>query len=92
MGIFYQGIVREWFTIVTIFILTTDILFGLSTIVNLIFCREDKVIRTFSIVSLVMIVAALVPKVMGIEHPAIVPVIWYFYIWFYYGITLSKKL
>jgi len=92
MGIFYQGIERQWFDIVYIFILTSEGAFILSTIVNLIFCRKIKVIRIFSIVSLAMIIAAFIPKFMGVtEYPAIISVILYFYAWFYYGLMLSKK-
>ena len=60
MGIVYEGYALEWFPLVGIFILTADGLFMLSTVLNLIICRKNKVILSFSIISLVAIVTLIV--------------------------------
>ena len=92
MGIVYEGYALQWFNVVGVLILIADCLFLLSTVVNLFYFRKCKAIFTFSIISLIMIVIAVVMKVMEIEYPIITLVLWLFYIWFYYGIMLSKKL
>ena len=92
MSVFYEGMVLEWFTVVGILFLVMESSFMISTIVNLIYFRKTKITLLFSLISLVMIVIALTTKVMNIEHPTFAVVIWFFYIWFYYGIRVSEKL
>jgi len=91
-SVFYEGVVLEWFTVVGVLFIIMDSSFILSTIANLIFCRKSKVTFIFSLISLGMIVVALAAKGLDIEHPAIALVFWFFYIWFYYGIRVSKRL
>ena len=91
MGVVYEGYALEWFPIVGIFIMAADWSFILSTAVNLFFYRKNKMILSFSIASLIIIAAALVMKAMEIEYPVIALVLWWVYIWFYYGFMVSKK-
>jgi hypothetical protein len=91
-AVFYEGMVLEWFAVVGIFFIIMDSAFMLSTVANLIYFRKSKATLIFSLVSLVMIVIALSSKGMGIEHPAAAVVFWFFYIWFYYGVRISKIL
>jgi len=92
-GFVYEAFVLEWFPAVGVLMLTADCLFILSTVVNLIFCRKNKVTLMFNIISFIMIVTAFIIKFgLNAEFPAIPHVLWFFYIWFYYGISLSKKL
>ena len=92
MGVVYEGFALKWFTIVGVLMVTTDFLFILSTIVNLVFCRKNKKILLLSIISLTMILIALVMMIAKIEYPFIAHVFWFFYIWLYYGIMFSKEL
>jgi hypothetical protein len=92
MGLAYEGFVLEWYGIVGTLIIVTDCAFLLSTALNLVFCRKDRVIFLFSIISLTMIIIALIMLALKIEYPVITLVLWNFYIWFYYGIRLSKRL
>lgn len=92
MGIVYEGYALKWFPVIGGLIITMDCLFMLSTIVNLIFGRASKVILSFSIISLILIMIAIIMKALTIEYPVITLVLWDFYIWFYYGFMLSKKL
>lgn len=92
MGVFYEGMSLQWFPIVSVLIIIMDFSFMLSSVINLIFCRENKVIFSFSILSIGMIAVAFIMKAMKIEYPIISFVFWYFYIWFYYGFLLSKQL
>ena len=91
IGVFYEGMALRWFPVVGILIIIMDFSFILSTIVNLIFYRKSKILLSFSLLSLILIVIAFVMKGMKIEYPIIGLVLWYFYIWFYYGVQLSKK-
>ena len=51
--------------------------------------RKDKSIW-FHVFSLVMIIIAVVMKIAGIDYPAVTLVLWYFYIWFLYGILIVR--
>ena len=94
MGFVYEAFALEWFTVVGVLILTASYSFMLSSVVNLIFYRKNKVILLFSIISFFLAVIALVMEyaIKDIEIPIILHVLWYFYVWFYYGVMVSKKL
>ena len=92
MGVFYEGMSLEWYSIVAVFIIIMDFSFIVATVLNLFCYGKNKVLLSFNIFSCVMILIAIVMKVMDIEYPIITLVLWYFYIWFYYGAMLSKDV
>ena len=92
VGFVYQGFALERFFVVTVMIVITDGSFILSTIVNLINYRKEKILRIFSFISLFIITVAIVMKVVGIEYPPLALTFWWFYIWVYYGVVTVKVL
>jgi hypothetical protein len=42
VGVYYEGMAREWFPIVGAFILAADISFFVSTLINLFYFRKEK--------------------------------------------------
>lgn len=86
-GVFYEGMEQKWFGFVGIFILLMDYSFLLSTILNIIVERKSKwiYIHTFSLVILIIAIAM---KLLNIAYPTLTFVLWYFYIWFLYGIRI----
>ncbi len=86
-GVFYEGMALKWFDVVGVFILTMDVLFILSTIINLFVCRKSKWMYV-NLFSILMIIVALVMKLCSVSYPLWSLVFWYFYIWFVYGIQV----
>lgn len=84
-GVFYEGMELEWFSIVGVLILCMDYSFLIATVIHLINDRKSKWMRVH-IFSLIILIVAIVMKVLGITYPSISLVLWYFYIWFLYGI------
>jgi hypothetical protein len=84
-SIFYEGLTLKWYSFVPILMITTDVLFILATILNLICNRKNKLIFRFNIFSAIFIVIALISKFAGIKHPEWAGTIWHFYILFLYG-------
>ena len=88
-GVFYEGMTLKWYGFVGILVICMDYSFMPTTIIHLITDRKDKSIW-FHVFSLVMIIIAIVMKIAGIDYPAITLVLWYFYIWFLYGILIVR--
>ena len=88
-GVFYEGMTLKWYGPVGIFVVCMDYTFLLATIIHLIADRKEKRISAHYF-SLVILIIAIVMKIAGLEYPAVTLVLWYFYIWFLYGITIIK--
>ncbi|MBR4543247.1 MAG: hypothetical protein IKO53_03455 [Lachnospiraceae bacterium] len=88
-GVFYEGMTLKWYGFVGILVICMDYSFMPTTIIHLITDRKDKSIW-FHVFSMVMIIIAVVMKIAGIDYPAITLVLWYFYIWFLYGILIVR--
>ena len=87
-SIFYEGLTLKWYSFVAILMIASDSFFMLSTVLHLIFSRHNKLLLMFNIFSLFLIALALITKFAGIDHPKWAVVIWYFYIFFLYGIQV----
>lgn len=87
-GVFYEGMSLKWFDIVGVFIIVMDISFIISTVVNLFIYRKTKWIY-INVFSISMIVVALGMKFCGVPYPIWSLVLWYFYIWFVYGLQIT---
>lgn len=90
VGVYYEGLAREWFPIVGIFILAADYSFMVSTLINLVYFRKEKKLLMLSLVSLVLITIAVIMKVRGMSYPLWSLSIWNFYIWLSYGYLVIK--
>ena len=88
-GVFYEGMALKWFDIVAIFILVMDGSFIVATIANIWAERQSKWLYAH-IFSVIIILIAIVLKLLGIKYPTITLVLWYFYVWFLYGISVVR--
>ena len=89
-GVFYEGMTLKWYDIVGIFVICMDYSFMPATILHLVVDRKEKTVW-LHVFSLVFIIAAVVMKIASLEYPAITLVLWYFYIWFFYGYLIIKR-
>ncbi|MCR5806338.1 MAG: hypothetical protein K6G68_04805 [Oscillospiraceae bacterium] len=89
-GVFYEGMTLKWYDIVGIFVICMDYSFIPVTILHLAADRKEKTVW-LHVFSLVFIIAAVVMKIASLEYPAITLVLWYFYIWFFYGYLIIKR-
>ncbi|MBQ4485535.1 MAG: hypothetical protein II936_00845 [Oscillospiraceae bacterium] len=89
-GVFYEGMTLKWYDIVGIFVICMDYSFMPATILHLVADRKEKTVW-LHIFSLIIIIAAVVMKIASLEYPVITLVLWYFYIWFFYGYLLIKR-
>lgn len=88
-GVFYEGMTQKWYDFVGILVVCMDYSFMPATIIHLILDRKEKVVW-FHVFSMVIILIAIIMKIAGIAYPAITLVLWYFYIWFLYGLLNVK--
>ena len=84
--VFYEGMTLKWYDCVALFLIATDILFILATILNVIFNKKNKKIFYLNIFSIIIILVMFILKFLKIEHPKWGVTLWYFYILFLYGI------
>ena len=89
-GVFYEGMTLRWYDFVGILVICMDYSFMPATILHLIADRKDKSYG-FHVFSMVIIAVAIIMKIVGVKYPAITLVLWYFYIWFLYGILIVKR-
>ena len=91
-SIFYEGLTLKWYTFATVFLLATDGVFFLATILNLLFNRKNRVIFYLNIFSVIFISVALILKFLKIEHPRLGVTVWHFYILYFYGIQVFANI
>lgn len=89
-SVFYEGMTLKWFGIVGIFIICMDYSFLLTTVINIWAERKSKWFY-LHIFSAIMLLIAIVMKLLKLEYPAVTLVLWYFYIWFVYGIRIIRR-
>jgi hypothetical protein len=89
-GVFYEGMTLKWYDFVGILVICMDYSFMPATILHLITDRKEKIIW-IHLFSLAIIVAAVIMKLASMEYPAITLVLWYFYIWFFYGFLIVRR-
>ena len=89
----YEGMVLRWFTLVRDSIIVTDILFVLATIAGIFFYKGNKTLFRAHLDSAVVILAAVaIHLIYGANIPKILFLLWIFYILYFYGIIVCKKL
>ena len=89
-GVFYEGMTLKWYNFVGLLVICMDYSFMPATILHLITDKQTKRLGVH-VFSLIIIIIAVAMKFAGVEYPAIALVLWYFYIWFLYGILIIKK-
>lgn len=89
-GVFYEGMELKWFSIVGLFIILMDYSFMFTTVINIWAERKSKWIF-LHIFSAMILVIAIAMKLLNIDYPTFLLVLWYFYIWFVYGIRIVRR-
>lgn len=92
-SIFYEGLVLEWFPFVGTSILITDILFLIATITGVFYYKNNKTLFFAHLTSLlVILVGIIITLIFGKNIPKLLFTLWEFYILYFYGIIVCKKL
>jgi hypothetical protein len=85
ISIFYEGLMLEWYNIVPVLILITDVNFVIATILNIIINRKKRIIFMFNLFSIIIICVATIMKIFNIAYPQWSLLLWHFYILYFYG-------
>ena len=88
-GVFYEGMTLKWYDFVGVLVIFMDYSFMPATVIHLITDRKEKTIWIHRF-SMIIIIIAVVMKFAAVDYPAITLVLWYFYIWFFYGFLVVK--
>ena len=88
-GVFYEGMTLKWYDLVGVLVICMDYSFMPATVIHLITDRKEKTIW-LHLFSMIIIIIAVVMKFAAVDYPAITLVLWYFYIWFFYGFLIVK--
>ena len=92
-SIFYEGMILKWLSFVGVSILITDILFLLATIAGIFYYKSNKTLFYSHLFSTLVILAGIVIHlIFGRDIPKILFLFWEFYILYFYGIIVCKKL
>jgi hypothetical protein len=92
-GIFYEGLVLKWFTFIGVSMHVTDILFLMATIAGVFYYKSNKLLFYSHLFSMLVILAGIIiMMILGEKMPIILVLLWEFYILYFYGIVVSKKL
>ena len=75
-GVFYEGMTLKWYGFVGILVICMDYSFMPATILHLIADRSKKQ-RAVHLFSLLLVIAAVVMKIIGIPYPPLTLVFWY---------------
>ena len=91
--IFYEGMILKWFSFVGTLILVTDISFLIATTVGVCYYRKNKVLFYTHLLSVfVIFIGIVVTLTFGKDMPKILFTLWEFYILYFYGIIVCRKL
>jgi hypothetical protein len=92
-SICYEGMILEWLSLVGVSILVTDILFLLTTIAGIFYYKSNKILFYSHLTSLfVIFFGVIITLIFGRDIPKILFLLWEFYILYFYGIVVCKKL
>jgi hypothetical protein len=92
-SICYEGMILEWLAYVGVSIVMTDVLFVLATIVGLFYYKNNKVLFRSHLFSIIVIsVGVIITLIFGKDIPKILFLLWEFYIFFFYGIIICKRI
>ena len=92
-SIFYEGLILKWLPFVGISILVTDILFLIATIAGIFYYKNNKTLFYTHLFSIfVILVGVVIFLTFGKDIPKFLFMIWEFYILYFYGIVVCKKL
>jgi hypothetical protein len=93
MSVFYEGMILRWLSFVGILILLTDIAFVITTIAGAIYYRKQKILFYCHLFSVLVILTGIVITIIyGKGMPKLLFTLWEFYILYFYGVILIRKI
>jgi len=92
-SIFYEGLILKWFSFVGVSITITDIFFLMATVVGVFYYKGNKMLFYSNLFSVFVIsVGIIIYLIFGKDIPKILFLLWEFYILYFYGVVVCKKL
>ena len=92
-GVCYEGMVLKWLSWVGTSIIITDALFLVASLVGIFYYKEIKILFYSHLFSLLLIMIALaLTLIYGENIPKFLFLLWEFYILYFYGIIICKKM
>ena len=92
-SIFYEGMILKWLPFVGLSILVTDICFLLSTLTGIFYYKSNKSLFYIHLLSiLVILIAVIIMTIFGKDIPKWLFMLWEFYILYFYGVIVIKKM
>ena len=92
-GIFYEGMILEWLSFVGISIHITEISFLIATVAGVFYYKNNKMMFYSHLISVFVIITAIILSlILGENIPKILFLLWVFYILYFYGIVVCKKM
>ena len=92
-SIFYEGMILKWLPYVGVSILITDIFFLITTVVGIFYYKENRTLFYSHLFSFfVILIGIIITLIFGKNIPKFLFLLWEFYILYFYGIIVCKKL
>jgi hypothetical protein len=92
-SIFYEGLILEWLSFVGISIIVTDVFFLISTVVGVFYFKGNNVLFYSHLFStFIILIGVIITLIFGKDIPKILFLLWEFYILYFYGIVVCKKM
>jgi hypothetical protein len=92
-SICYEGMILKWFSFVGILILITDVAFFIATLAGIFYYKNNKrFFYTHLVSACIILVGIIMTLILGENIPKILFLLWEFYILYFYGIVVCKKL
>jgi hypothetical protein len=92
-SIFYEGMILRWLSFVGVLIASTDIAFFAATAFGVFYYRNHKMLfysHLFSV--LIIIISIIITLIYGHNIPKILFTLWEFYILYFYGVMVVRRL
>ena len=92
-SICYEGMILKWLSFVGISIVITDVSFLVATIIGTWYYKRNKTLFYSHLISIfVILIGIILTLIFGKNIPKILFLLWEFYILYFYGIVVCKKL
>jgi len=92
-SICYEGMILKWFSYVGVFILLTDVFFLITTVVGVFYYKKNKLLFYSCLTSIfIILIGIIISLIFGKNIPKILFLLWEFYILYFYGMVVCKKL
>ena len=92
-SIFYEGVILKWVSFVGLLIIVTDICFVIATTIGIFYYKNNKSLFYSHLISVfVILIGVIIILVFGEDMPKWLFVFWEFYILYFYGVIVVKKM